>query len=71
MSAEPFGSAFTSSRQAALARLNHPAPLTRKAGSFLGQCAAEDRPLTAAQTEWLQGLLERADLPPFDGEVMR
>lgn len=49
MSAEPFASAFTSTRHAALARLNHDAPLSRKAGSFLGQCAAEDRPLTVAQ----------------------
>ena len=43
--------------------------LTRKAGSFLGQCVAEPYPLTEAQDSWLNTLLERAGLPPFRGEV--
>ena len=41
--------------------------LTRKAGSFLGQCVAEPYPLTQAQAEWLATLLERAGFPPFNG----
>lgn len=36
------------------------APLTRKAGSFAGQCVVDPTPLTAAQAEWLDKLAERA-----------
>jgi hypothetical protein len=57
---------FTSHRAAALALLNDPAArLTRKAGSFLGQCVVDPLPLTEAQEEWLATLLERAGLPPL------
>lgn len=37
--------------------------LTRKAGSFVGQCAVDPQPLTEAQASWLATLLERAGLP--------
>ena len=58
-------SAFTSPRHAALALLcDADARLTRKAGSFLGQCVADDRPLSPAQSDWLAILIERAGLPP-------
>ena len=61
-------------RTSALALLNaEPAEvrLTRKAGSFLGQCVAQPSPLTQKQAEWLATLLERAGLPPLTdgGEV--
>jgi hypothetical protein len=57
---------FRAPRDAALALLNDPnARLTRKAGSFLGQCAVDPVPLTDAQREWLDTLLDRAGLPPL------
>lgn len=52
-------------RTAALALLNSDAKLTRKAGSFLGQCVVDAAPLTIAQRDWLATLLERASLPPL------
>ena len=61
--AEPFRTA----REAALALLTSGSTLTRKAGAFLGQTVVDQTPLTAAQREWIDGLLERADLPPLDG----
>lgn len=54
---------FQSHRDAALALLNGDNRLTRKAGSFLGQCAVDANPLSDAQREWLDTLLERAGLP--------
>jgi hypothetical protein len=60
---------FQSHREAALALLNHGGPLTRKAGSFLGQLIVDPTPMTAAQRSWLDTLLERAGLPPFAGDV--
>ena len=40
------------------------APLSRKAGSFVGQLAVDPpTALTTSQAEWLAKLLERADLP--------
>lgn len=48
--------------------------LTRKAGSFVGQCAVDPQPLTESQASWLATLLERAELPPVGetaGEGMR
>lgn len=42
--------------------------LTRKAGSFVGQCAVDPQPLTDSQASWLATLLERAELPQI-GEV--
>jgi hypothetical protein len=55
--------AFPTPRAAALALLNGEYRLTRKAGSFLGQCVADPMPLTEAQRDWLDTLLERAGLP--------
>ena len=56
---------FNCPRTAALALLNGEFRLTRKAGSFLGQLAAEPGPLSDAQGSWLSTLLERAELPPL------
>lgn len=59
---------FPTHREAALGLINDPdAKLTRKAGSFLGQLCADDRPLSPRQSEWLATLLERAGLPPLYG----
>lgn len=58
---------FPTPRAAALALLNAEPSLTRltrKAGSFLGQCATDPTPLSDAQRDWLDTLLERAGLPP-------
>ena len=52
-------------RDAALALLNSDTVLTRKAGSFLGQVAVDETPLTTKQRDWLDTLLERASLPPL------
>ena len=52
-------------RAAALALLNGDSRLTRKAGSFLGQCVADPAPLTESQSSWLDALLEKAGMPPF------
>jgi len=54
---------FSTHREAALALLNGSSRLTRKAGSFLGQCAVDPTPLSDAQHDWLKTLLERASLP--------
>lgn len=56
-------SPFPTHRAAALALLTSEARLTRKAGSFLGQCAVDPMPLSEAQEDWLRTLLERAGLP--------
>lgn len=58
---------FTNHRDAALSLLSKGGRLTRKAGSFLGQCVVDPTPLTEAQTSWITTLLERAELPPLDG----
>lgn len=59
--------AFTTPRDAALALLNDPHQrLSRKAGSFLGQCAVDDAPLSLKQLEWLETLLERAGQPSLE-----
>lgn len=56
--------AYPSHREAALALLNDPeAKLSRKAGSFLGQCVVDDTPLTDKQRDWISTLLDRAGLP--------
>lgn len=62
---------FLSQRDAALALLNGNHRLTRKAGSFLGQCAVDRTPLTEAQYEWISTLLERAGLPTLAEGVMQ
>jgi hypothetical protein len=58
---------FQTHRDAALALLNASDRLTRKAGSFLGQCCVDPMPLSEAQHSWLSTLLERAGLPPLEG----
>lgn len=58
---------FPDQRSAALALLNGDHRLTRKAGSFLGQCVADSTPLTEKQSEWLATLLDRAGLPTIEG----
>jgi hypothetical protein len=62
---------FTTHRAAALALLNGEGRLTRKAGSFLGQCVCDSTPLSDAQCDWLQSLLDRAGLPPLATEGAR
>jgi hypothetical protein len=54
---------FRTQREAALALLNGSSRLTRKAGSFCGQLAVDPTPMSEAQREWLDALLERACLP--------
>ena len=56
-------SPFRNHREAALALLNGSYRLSRKAGQFLGQLAADPTPMTASQAGWLAKLLERAGLP--------
>jgi hypothetical protein len=56
---------FPDHRSAALALLNSDARLSRKAGSFLGQCVVDATDLTEPQSDWLAKLLERAGLPPL------
>lgn len=56
---------FEDHRTAALALLNGDHRLTRKAGSFLGQCTVDPQPLSSAQREWIDTLLIRAGLPPL------
>ena len=62
---------FTDHRSAALALLNGLSRLSRKAGSFCGQLAVDPTPMSSAQRDWLDTLLERAELPPLDEEVGR
>lgn len=54
---------FTDHRQAALALLNGNHHLTRKAGSFLGQLVVDASPLSEAQADWLDRLLNKHRLP--------
>jgi len=54
---------FQNSRDAALALLNGSGTLSRKAGSFLGQCVVDPTPLTDKQRDWMATLLSRAALP--------
>ena len=56
---------FPSHRTAALALLNSDTRLTRKAGSFLGQLACDQTPMSPAQASWISTLLEKAGLPPL------
>ena len=59
---------FPDHRQAALALLNGNHRLSRKAGSFLGQCAVDPTPMTNAQADWLGKLLDKNGLPPLARE---
>jgi hypothetical protein len=56
---------MSAQRIAALALLNKGGPLSRKAGSFLGQLAVDPTPMSPAQRSWLDTLLQRAELPPL------
>lgn len=49
-------------RKTALAILSADIPLTRNAGSFLGQLVATGQRLTDRQEEWLCQLAERANV---------
>ena len=59
---------FHNQRDAALAVLNECDSLTRKAGSFLGQLVADSTPMSPAQRDWLDKLLDKAGLPAFEGD---
>jgi hypothetical protein len=61
------GTPFVAHRDAALALLNSGGRINRKSGSFLGQLAVDDTPMSEKQIAWLSTLLERASLPPFVG----
>lgn len=56
---------FPDHKAAALALLNAGCALSRKAGSFLGQCVVDDTPLSIKQANWLATLLNRNALPPL------
>ena len=58
--------AFEARRAAAMLLLTKGAGLTRRAGSFLGQCIVDPTPLTEAQSGWLGKLLDRAGIPRLD-----
>lgn len=61
---------FARVRAAALALLNNPeARLTRKAGQFLGQVCVDEAPLSEAQAEWLECLLDRNGYPGLGMEA--
>lgn len=53
---------FDQRRKVAIEVLTHGERLTRKAGSFLGQCAVDPSPLSTAQADWFQTLAERAGI---------
>ena len=52
--------ADNSLRTTALAILTGSERLSRKAGSFLGQCVADPAPLSDKQADWFEQLAERA-----------
>lgn len=56
---------FATHRDAALALLIHGKSLNWKSGSFLGQIAVVDRPLSEKQRNWLALLLSSDGLPPL------
>lgn len=64
------GQPFDNQRGAAFAILKSGVKLSRKAGSFLGQCVVDPTPLTEKQRDWLCTMLARAELPSLaDGDV--
>ena len=60
---------FTSRKAACLALINA-APLKTKEGSFLGQIAFQEEPLTERQAKWLLDLLRKHDLPTLADGVL-
>ena len=62
---------FKSQQAAAIALLNACSrgefALSRKGGSVTGQLVADDLPMTPAQADWLDKLLEKAGLPHLEG----
>ena len=62
---------FSSTPAAALALLSaHVAGdiiLNRRSGQFLGQICVDDTPLSEAQKNWRDQLLQKSNLPPIDG----
>jgi hypothetical protein len=63
--AEPFENV----REAALALLLSEQRLSRKAGSFLGQCVVDPSPQSPAQSDWLSKMLDRAGLPQVEART--
>lgn len=59
------GLPFNNQRAAALALLTAGPKLSRKAGSFLGQCVVDPTRLTIKQRDWLACMLAEAGLPPL------
>ncbi|WP_417592524.1 hypothetical protein [Parasphingorhabdus sp.] len=53
---------FEQQRAAALAILSSNMKASRKCGSFLGQCAVDDTPLTERQERWFGQLVEKAGI---------
>lgn len=53
---------FAEQRKTALAILASDTPASRKAGSFLGQCAVDDSPLSEKQMNWFLTLADRAGI---------
>lgn len=65
------GQPFDNQRGAAFAILKSGVKLSRKAGSFLGQCVVDPTPLTEKQRDWLCMILTRAELPALaDGGIV-
>jgi hypothetical protein len=63
--AEPFRTV----KSAARALINHPEPdLNRRSGSFIGQLLfdRDGEDLSDRQERWLQDLLKKHGLPPFE-----
>ncbi|WP_298196748.1 hypothetical protein [Novosphingobium sp.] len=58
---------FEKRRALSLAILTKGERLTRKSGSFLGQLIVDPTPMTPAQTDWFNTLVERAGLASDGG----
>jgi len=56
---------FPDHRQAALALLNGNHRLSRRAGQFLGQLVVDPTPMSTAQLDWMNALLNGAGFPPL------
>lgn len=53
---------FEQQRRNALAILSSDTKISRRGGSFLGQCAVDATPLTERQETWFQQLAQKAGL---------